>query len=100
MDYDTLLCRKVLALEPYKHKKGNNEAGKIWTDIAQSQKNCQQLKFKQNLSQRAVRERFSILQVRYKEKDREEILASEISPNRMSWIGCCLGRHHRGRKSC
>ena len=78
--HDTLLCREVLALEPYKHKKGSNEAGKIWTDIAQSLKNCQQLKFKQNLSQRAVRERFSLLQTRYKEKEREETQASGISP--------------------
>ena len=78
--HDTLLCREVLALEPYKHKKGSNEAGKIWTDIAQSLKNCQQLKFKQNLSQRAVRERFSLLQTRYKEKEREETRASGISP--------------------
>jgi len=78
--HDTLLCREVLALEPYKHKKGSNEAGKIWTDIAQSLKNCQQLKFKQNLSQRAVRERFSLLQTRYKEKEKEEISASGISP--------------------
>ena len=43
--HDTLLCREVLALEPYKHKKGSNEAGKIWTDIAQSLRNCQHLKF-------------------------------------------------------
>ena len=77
--HDTLLCREVLALEPYKYKKGSNEAGKIWTDIAQSLKNCQQLKFKQNLSQRAVRERFSLLQARYKEKEMEEIRASGIS---------------------
>ncbi|CAH3114994.1 unnamed protein product, partial [Pocillopora meandrina] len=77
--HDTLLCREVLALEPYKHKKGSNEAGKIWTDIAQSLKNCQQLKFKQNLSQRAVREIF-LLQTRYKDKEREETRASGISP--------------------
>ena len=63
-------------------KKGSNVGEKIWTDIAQSLKNCQQLKFKQNLqiSQRAVRERFSLLQTRYKEKEREETQASGISP--------------------
>lgn len=78
--HDTQLCREVLALEPYKYKNGSNEAGKIWTDIAQSLKNCQQLKFKQNRSQRAVRERFSLLQAKQKEKESEEIRASEISP--------------------
>ena len=95
--HDTLLCREVLALEPYKHKKGSNEAGKIWTDIAQSLKKCHQLKFKQNLSQRAVRERFSLLQTsRYKEKEREETQASGISPEQ---DGCSLGRDHGERKS-
>ena len=32
--HDTLLSREVLALEPYRQKKGSNEAGKIWTDLA------------------------------------------------------------------
>ncbi|CAH3157413.1 unnamed protein product [Pocillopora meandrina] len=60
--HDTLLCREVLALEPYKHKKGSNEAGKIWTDIAHSQGEI------------------FLLQTRYKEKEREETRASGISP--------------------
>ena len=65
---DVLLCRQVLALEPYKHKKGSNEAGKIWTDIAQSLKECEHMNFKENLSQRTVRERVTLLQCKFKEK--------------------------------
>ena len=75
-----LLCREVLALEPYKPKKGSCEAGKIWSDIAQSLKSCQQIEFKKNLKQRAVRERFALLQTKYKDKENEEIRASGISP--------------------
>ncbi|XP_067042243.1 golgin subfamily A member 6-like protein 6 isoform X1 [Acropora muricata] len=77
---DVLLCRQVLALEPYKHKKGSNEAGKIWTDIAQSLKECEHMNFKENLSQRAVRERVALLQCKFKEKEKQEIRASGISP--------------------
>ena len=79
-DHDVMLCREIIVVEPYKHNKGSNEAGKIWTEIAQSLKTSQQLKFKQNLSQRAVRERFALLQAKYKEKGREELGASGISP--------------------
>ena len=77
---DVLLCRQVLALEPYKHKKGSNEARKIWTDIAQSLKECEHMNFKENLSQRAVRERVALLQCKFKEKEKQEIRASGISP--------------------
>ena len=35
--HDTLLRKGVLALEPYKHKKGSNEAGEIWTDSSVSE---------------------------------------------------------------
>jgi len=83
--HDTLLCREVLALEPYKHKKGSNEAGKIWTDIAQSLKNCQQLKFKQNLSQRAGRE-FPFFRLGTKRKKGKKHGHLEYLLNRMSWM--------------
>lgn len=79
-NHDVLLCREVLALEPYKPKKGSCEAGKIWSDTAQSLKSCQQIEFKKNLKQRAVRERFALLQTKYKDKENEEIRASGISP--------------------
>jgi len=79
-NHDVLLCREVLALEPYRPKKGSCEAGKIWSDIAQSLKSCQQIEFKKNLKQRAVRERFALLQTKYKDKENEEIRASGISP--------------------
>ena len=78
--HDVLLYREVLALEPYKNKKGSSEAGRIWTDITQSLKSCKQIEFKKNLSQRAVRERFTPLQAKFKEKENEDMRSSGISP--------------------
>ena len=77
--YVTLFCREFLALEPYKHKRVAMREERYGLNTAQSLKNYQQLKFKQNLSQIAVKERFSLPQARYKEKEREEIRASGIS---------------------
>ena len=63
-EHDILLCREVLALEIYKHKKGTNEAGRLWDEIARNLRGCQTVRFKSNLSQRAVRERFNLIQGR------------------------------------
>ena len=32
-DHDVMLCKEIIVVELYKHKKGSNEAGKIWTEI-------------------------------------------------------------------
>ena len=78
-EHDILLCRDVLALEVYKHKKGTNEAGRLWDEIAKNLRGCQTVRFKSNLSQRAVRERFSLIQGRFKENEKTELAASGIS---------------------
>ena len=78
--HDILLAREVLAMEACNYKKGSNEIGKIWTDIAASLKTNQEINYKPNLSQRGVRERFALLQTRFKEKEKEEQKASGISP--------------------
>ena len=78
--HDILLAREVLAMEACNYKKGSNEIGKKWTDIAASLKTNQEINYKPNLSQRGVRERFALLQTRFKEKEKEEQKASGISP--------------------
>ena len=78
-EHDILLCREVLALEVYKHKKGTNEAGRLWDEIAKNLRGCQTVRFKSNLSQRAVRERFNLIQGRFKENEKSELAASGIS---------------------
>ena len=67
-------------------KKGSNEAGKIWTDIAQSLQECEHMNFKENLSQRAVRERVALLQCKFKEKKIKKYVPLGYPLNRMSWI--------------
>ena len=76
---DILLCREVLALEVYKHKKGTNEAGRLSDEFAKNLRGCQTVRFKSNLSQRAVRERFNLIQGRFKENEKSELAASGIS---------------------
>lgn len=78
-EHDILLCREVLALEIYKYKKGTNEAGRLWDEIAKNLGGCQTVRFKSNLSQRAVRERFNLIQGRFKENEKTELAASGIS---------------------
>ena len=78
-EHDILLCREVLALEVYKNKKETNEAGRLWDEIAKNLKGCQTVRFKSNLSQRAVRERFNLIQGRFKENEKSELAASGIS---------------------
>ena len=57
--HDTLLCREVLLEEPYKYKKGSNERGKKWTEIAEALNKSEEVKFK--VTQRGVRERMERL---------------------------------------
>ena len=44
--HDTLLCHEVLLEEPYKYKKGSNEKGKKWTEIAEALNKSEEVKFK------------------------------------------------------
>lgn len=75
--HDTLLCREVLLEEPYKYKKGSNEKGKKWTEIAEALSKSEEVKFK--VTQRGVRERMERLQKKHLEKKKEEESASGIA---------------------
>ena len=75
--HDTLLCREVLLEEPYKYKKGSNERGKKWTEIAEALNKSEEVKFK--VTQRGVRERMERLQKKQMEKKKEEESASGIA---------------------
>ena len=78
-EHDILLSREVLGLEVDIHKKGTNEAGRLWDEIGKSLRGCQTVRKKSNLSQRAVRERFNLIQGRFKENGKTELAASGIS---------------------
>ena len=75
--HDALLCRDVLLEESYKYKKGSNEKGKKWTEIAKDLNKSEEVKFK--VTQRGVRERMERLQKKHMEKQKEEESASGIA---------------------
>ena len=69
-DHDINLCREVLVVEPFRHKKGSVERGKAWTRIADALNSCSELEFKVNM--RSVRERFTLIQKEYIKRNRQD----------------------------
>lgn len=74
--HDLALCGEVLLLEPFRYPKRSKERGEIWGRIALHLNSVNSSKFK--VSKRSVRDRFTLLQTKYKEKIREEERASGI----------------------
>ncbi|KAL7388321.1 hypothetical protein ABVT39_011495 [Epinephelus coioides] len=72
-----LLCREILVTEPFKHKKGSVERGKMWNRVAESLNSCQELHFK--VTQRAVREKFVALQGKFKSDNQKDEMSSGTS---------------------
>ena len=66
--HDVLLCREVVSREPYSFKKRSSARGRVWSDIADCLNHQTALQFK--VTQRSVRERFTLLHNKYKEKKR------------------------------
>lgn len=62
--HDIVLAREILVSEPFKYKKGSIDKGKAWFIIADPLNSCLDLQFK--VSQRSVRERFALIQEKYK----------------------------------
>ena len=76
-DKDILLCREILVVEPYRHKEKTRERGVSWTQISDNLNLIPG--FTVNI--RAVRERFKLLEGKYKKKNNEELKATGISPD-------------------
>ena len=76
--HDIALCTEIIIIEPYKRRKGSNERGKLWTEIANNLNELEEVQFRVN--QRGVRERWEVLRSKYLEKMRNEERASGISP--------------------
>ena len=73
---DVLLCREILVVEPFKHKKGTRERGQLWTAISDNFNNI--LGF--TVTARVVRERFQTLEEKFKKNKNIEIMATGINP--------------------
>lgn len=68
-EHDLCLCQEILVLEPFKAKKGSVAKGKIWDNIAKNLNSLQVPKFKVN--KHGVRERYTLLVDKFKEKTDE-----------------------------
>ena len=73
---DVLLCRELLVVEPYNYKEKTKERGQAWSSISDHINPMPGF----TVSARAVRERFKLLEGRFKKKNRDEINSTGISP--------------------
>ena len=76
------LCREVLHDEPYQRKKGSNQRGEAWTQIAKWLSGSDELVFR--VDQRGVREGMERHKTNYKAKMRKEEAASGITVEEIS----------------
>ena len=77
--HEEILCREIFMYEPFNHKAGTRERGEAWKLIAESLNSLDNPKF--TVTQRAVREKYSLLEKSYKQKIRKEENASGITPD-------------------
>lgn len=78
-EHDQVFVREILCFEPWKFRHNSLERGQIWTNVAESLCLLEIPKFR--VTQRSVRDRFSLLTKKYKKKIAAEEKASGISPN-------------------
>ena len=75
-DHDHSLSQEILALEPFKAKKGSIARGQFWDQIASNLNSLKIPTFK--VTKRSVRERYTLLIEKLKKKLKEEEKASGI----------------------
>ena len=76
-EHDVMLMREVLLHEPWMHRRGSPERGKVWDKIAESLNGLNTTMYFK-VTQRSVRDRYNLLVENYKKKEREEARASGI----------------------
>ena len=77
-EHDECLVREILVVEPYQYKQGTIRRGEAWSQIAEIVNSIDEPKFRVN--QRAVRDRYTLLEKTFKRKMREEEKASGVDP--------------------
>ena len=88
-DHDVLLLREILASDLFSFKKGSVARGERWESIAETLNEVKTLSFHLK-DKRAVRDRWVLLQKKYKAKMHQEETASGISVDDMSEIDVLL----------
>lgn len=75
--HDLELVKEILAERPFDHPKGSRQIGQVWQTIVDNLNSRADIMF--NLKDiRAVRDRYNLLEKKYKKKEREEIDASGL----------------------
>lgn len=82
-EHDTLLCREILAVDPFDTKKGTAQRGDKWKTIADNLMAIAAPKFK--VEARSVRDRYRLLSQRVKRKLNDEMKASGIETDSSEW---------------
>ena len=73
---DVMLAREILLCEPFKYRAGSKERGSVWSQIATNLNTHSGF----TVSQRAVSDRFEILETKAKKRRREIENGTGISP--------------------
>ena len=95
----TCLLREMLLFEPWNYKHGSKGRGQCWDRISEALNQIGEPKFK--VTQRAVQDRYSVLEKAFKSKRNEDEKASGISPEEKevdAAIGDILERFEERRK--
>lgn len=77
-NHDTIFVREILLQTPWMFRKSSPERGEVWAKISISLNAVESPQF--HVSQRAVRDRYLLLEKKHKKKVSEEEKASGISP--------------------
>ena len=76
--HDVLLCREMLAINPFQTKRKTTQRAKMWETIAQHLEEIDEPKFKVTI--RSVRDRYSLLARKFRKQVQSEKNASGIVP--------------------
>ncbi|CAH3178981.1 unnamed protein product [Porites evermanni] len=71
---DVMLAREILLCEPFKYRAGSKERGSVWSQIATNLNTHPGF----TVSQRAVRDRFGILEKKAKKRKQLDLALEEI----------------------
>ena len=77
-EHNELLVREMYLYQPWKYKKGSQQRGHAWDMISDSLNDIVCPKF--SVTQKSVRDHYTLLQKQQKRRLREEEKASGISP--------------------
>lgn len=74
--HDEIFVKEILLFEPWRYKKGSVERGNAWKSIAESLSQMKEIYFR--VDDRSVRDRYNLLEKKFKSKRNQEEKASGI----------------------